>query len=155
PIADVETIVNRIWDQAGITFEFQPIAAVAAQLSQADVLRMVPSDVPAESDRPGGNELARLMHGRFIEQSVNGYFVRRLENGAANDLALTFRILEHNEWHIERPCIVVHPTTASGMTVYTDAASLAPILAHELGHYFWLEHPLQLAAAGQTSSPVT
>jgi hypothetical protein len=130
PIMDM---VAAIWRPCGIGFRVQPTLDDTVALRLTDVVQ----DTPWSDEDGSKTELPSILNTRPMSNSINVYFVHRI--GTKNVLGYGFSPSSAKRFKMPHPGILLAETNHDE-SVTRDTQFYANDLAHEIGHFFTLEH---------------
>jgi hypothetical protein len=135
PVANVGQImakVQAVWGHYGIKVTAQPTQSRSINLSRVNSVNSNPFD--------GTGEVSRLLAVDHVPRTINAYFVREIQDDTSAGITLGLGISRRTatENHMSNPGIILAdggPGFARNYVMFW-----ANDLAHEIGHFFTLEH---------------
>jgi hypothetical protein len=128
-VADVMTRVQAIWRPCGVDFDVKSTVNDAHTFAN-------PGRIAWRS------EVSTLLANNFATGNINAHFVHRIDiSGSTGVLGLGFSPANAVRFVLPHPGVILGDETASGINRAGDAMWLGNDLAHELGHFFQLDHP--------------
>lgn len=128
-IPAVIELVKAFWEPCGIKFLVDPV------ITTTDLTFAAAGDVQ------WGAEFNTLLNTNFVNKSINAYFVNRIVIPSLNGvLGFGASRASFAGFGLPNPGIILGDTNVNGSDRHTDVHWLANDLAHEIGHFFTLEH---------------
>lgn len=137
-ITSVINLVKAFWEPCGVDFTVDPIQNENVTFANRGDVAWKP-------------EVNTLLNTNYVANSINAYFVNRIVLSGSNGV-LGLGISRPNQvaFSLSNPGIILGDTNVSGSNRAADTHWLANDLAHEIGHFFTLEH-VDRKNAGPTS----
>jgi hypothetical protein len=146
-IATIIDKVKAIWKPCGVDFNVQPTMPDYHLFATAGVAKTRFNDAAGTHWSP---EVAQMLAMFFVPNTINAYFVNQL---ATDDSA---NVLGHgisrarssgSGGALPQPGILLGDQTSTGINRSGDVMWVANDLAHEIGHFFGLDHPAMSSGA--------
>jgi len=127
-ITNVINLVKAFWEPCGVDFTVDPIQNETVTFANAGDVKWKP-------------EVNTLLNTNYVANSINAYFVNRIViTGSTGVLGLGISRPNKVAFSLSNPGIILGDKNVSGTARATDTHWLANDLAHEIGHFFTLEH---------------
>lgn len=128
-IGAVMDLMKVIWEPCGVSFTINPIQNDVVTFRNAGRARFQ-------------DEVNTLLATNFIPNTINAYFIDILEMpGVPGALGAGFSRPNSVAFGTPNPGIITADRNMRGFSRADDVHSLGNTLAHEVGHFFTLEHP--------------
>ncbi len=127
-IANVINLVKAFWEPCGVDFLVDPIQNDTVTFANAGDVAWKP-------------EVNTLLNTNYVPNSINCFFVNRIViTGSNGVLGLGISRPSMTSLSLSNPGIILGDNNVSGSARASDTHWLGNDLAHEIGHFFTLEH---------------
>lgn len=129
-INSVIDLVKAFWEPCGVAFTVDPVQNENVTFAAAGVAAWK-------------GEINTLSNTNYVADSINAYFVNQIDMKNPTQtgvLGLGFSRPNSVAFSLTNPGIILGDTNVSGTDRHSDIHYLANDLAHEIGHFFTLEH---------------